>query len=111
MWVPRIEVAEGARVEIRRSRKMGIYDTRLEEDLAKVEGGEEVLAARERELTGAPSRTGAARRIQEEDRLMCLARAGEVKLGPGKLPKNFWELPRPEDPKDSVRRALEEDRR
>lgn len=89
---------------------MGIYDTRLEEYLAKVEGGEEVLAARERELA-ASSQTGATRRMREKDRLMHLARAGEVKLGSGKLPKNFWELPRPEDPEDSVRRALEEDRR
>lgn len=86
---------------------MGAHDTRLEEYLAKVEGGGEVLAAREHELN---ARLQAERGANEQDRLTLLARAGELRLGSGRLPDNFWELSRPEDPENSVRRALEEDR-
>ncbi len=82
-------------------------DVLLEEYLRKVEGGEEVLAARRREL---PPETEAARRMREEERLMFLERAGRARVGSGRLPEGFWELPRPDDPDDSVRRALDEDR-
>jgi hypothetical protein len=83
-------------------------DALLEEYLQKVEGGEEVLAARRRELPSAE--TEAARRMREEERLMSLERVGRARVGSGRLPEGFWELPRPDDPEGSVRRALEEDR-
>jgi hypothetical protein len=83
-------------------------DASLEEYLRKVEGGEEVLAARRRELP--PVETEAARRMHEEKRLISLERTGRARVGSGRLPNGFWELPRPDDPEDSVRRALEEDR-
>lgn len=83
---------------------------RLEEYLKKVEGGEEVLAARNRELAKTPPATETMRRSQVEDRLLRLEREGVVKQGTGMLPDGFWELPIPEDSEGLVRKALEEDR-
>lgn len=85
--------------------------TQVEEFLRKIEGGQEVLEAMKRERPTRPSETEAARKIREEGSLMRLEREGIVRRGSGKLPGNFWNLPRPEDPGNSVRRALEEDRR
>jgi hypothetical protein len=34
-----------------------------------------------------------------------------VKLGSGKLPKDFWELPRPKDPKRLVVKAVLRERK
>ena len=75
-----------------------------------MKGGEEVLAARNRELAERPPVTKAAYRIREEDRLLKLEREGMVKRGTGILPDGFWELPIPEDSEGLVRKALEEDR-
>jgi hypothetical protein len=46
-----------------------------------------------------------------ESYLSLLERTGEMKPGSGDLPPDFWDLPRPEDPDASVRRAVQEDRR
>jgi hypothetical protein len=46
-----------------------------------------------------------------ESYLSLLVRTGEMKPGSGDLPAGFWDLPRPEDPDASVRRAVQEDRR
>ncbi len=85
-------------------------DAQLEKYLAKVEGGEEVLTARRRELAERPPKTEAARKIREEDHLMHLQREERVRLGSGRVTDDFWDLPRPDDPEDSVRQALNEDR-
>jgi hypothetical protein len=85
-------------------------DALLEEYLAKVEGGKETLAAMRREMAEDRRDTKAAKHIREQERLMLLERAGDAKLGTGRLSEDFWTLPMPEDPNDSVRRALEEDR-
>jgi len=85
-------------------------DALLEEYLAKVEGGKETLAAMRREMAEDPRDTNAAQHIREEERLMALERSGEAKRGAGRLSADFWNLPMPEDPSDSVRRALLEDR-
>lgn len=76
-------------------------DTLLEEYLSKVKGGKEVLTARRRELADRPPETEAARKIREEDRLMHLQREGRVRIGSGRLPDDFWDLPRPDDPEYS----------
>ena len=39
-----------------------------------------------------------------------IEKQGLIKLGPGKLPKDFWALPKPEDPKGLIRSALLEER-
>jgi prevent-host-death family protein len=48
------------------------------------------------------------------DHLLEMEKQGLVKLGSGKLPKGFWNLPRPKDPKGLVVKAVlrerEEDR-
>jgi hypothetical protein len=87
-------------------------DALLEEYLSKVEGGKEVLAARKPELAGEIQlpEAEAAMKIREEDRLMHLQRAGRVRVGSSRLSDEFWDLPRPDDPEDSVRRALDQDR-
>jgi hypothetical protein len=85
-------------------------ELQLERYLRQVEGGREVIAARERELFGIRQETEAAREIREQDRLMRLERAGEIKLGSGELGDDFWELPMPDDPEGAVLKALLEDR-
>ena len=55
--------------------------------------------------------TGNPKTDEERKRLKALQRAGDIKLGTGKLPENFWDLPRPKDPTDSVRRTLIQERR
>lgn len=85
-------------------------DALFEESLAKVEGGEETLAAMRREMAEEQWETEAARNIREEELMMALEGAGEAKRGTGELAASFWDLPMPEDPSDSVRRALDEDR-
>lgn len=85
-------------------------ELQLEQYLKQVEGGQEVIAARKRELVEACNETEAAHEIREQERLMRLERAGEIKLGSGELEDDFWELPMPEDPEGAVLEALLEDR-
>jgi hypothetical protein len=42
--------------------------------------------------------------------LSALEKQGLIKIGPGKLPKNFWKMPRAEDRDGSVLKALLEER-
>jgi prevent-host-death family protein len=44
------------------------------------------------------------------DELDVLAAAGAVRLGNSRLLSDLWDLPQPEDPADSVRRAVLEER-
>lgn len=39
-----------------------------------------------------------------------IEKQGLIKLGSGKLPKDFWTIPKPEDPKGLIRSALLEER-
>lgn len=87
-----------------------MMDALLEEHLKEVERAEADLAPKRRELAERSSETKAAKSVREEDRLMGLERKGHLRRGTGRLPEGFWDLPRPEDPTDSVRQALEEDR-
>ena len=50
------------------------------------------------------------RELKEKERLM---RSGELilKRGTGKIPDEFWAMPRPKDPEGLARRYLMEDRR
>ena len=75
--------------------------------LKNIEGGQDVLDAMER----APVETEASQKIREEGDVIHLENAGVIRRGSHKLPANFWDLPRPDDPKNSVRRALGEDRK
>jgi prevent-host-death family protein len=42
--------------------------------------------------------------------LVRMEKQGLIKLGSGKLPKDFWSMPRPEDPQGLVLKALLQER-
>jgi prevent-host-death family protein len=44
------------------------------------------------------------------ERLAEMEKQGLIKLGSGKLPKGFWNLPRPKDPKGLVSKAAMQER-
>ena len=82
---------------------------RLSEYLKSVKGGAEILITDR----GKPvarlvpvSRAKIAR-----DALVQMEKQGLIKIGSGKLPKDFWSMPRPEDPGESVLRALMDERK
>ena len=80
----------------------------LSEFLRRVKAGEEVLVtergriiARLSPAASSPSLTGSLREME---------RQGLVKVGTGKLPKNFWRMPRPKDPKGLVMKGMLDER-
>jgi len=80
---------------------------KLSRYLRRVKAGEEILVT-ERNVpvarivpVSAPGGEGALRDLE---------RQGFLRRGSGKLPKDFWRLPRPRDPKASVRKAVAEER-
>jgi len=82
---------------------------RLSEYLKRVKGGAEILITDR----GKPvarlvpvSRAKIAR-----DALVQMEKQGLIKIGSGKLPKDFWSMPRPEDPGESVLSALLDERK
>jgi prevent-host-death family protein len=76
----------------------------LSEYLRSVKAGEEVLVtARGRPIAKLiPSASSKSL----PDHLVEMEKQGLVKLGSGKLPKGFWNLPRPKDPKGLVVKAV-----
>ncbi len=82
---------------------------RLSEYLKRVKGGAEILITDR----GKPvarlvpvSRAKIAR-----DALAQMEKQGLIKIGSGKLPKDFWSMPSPEDPGESVLSALLDERK
>lgn len=77
--------------------------------LARVKVGEEVLVTERgrpiAKIVPVPKPEG-----EEEERLQQMEVQGLIRVGSGRLPKGFWESPRPEDPSAGVRRALIEER-
>lgn len=49
-------------------------------------------------------------RLDDRERLQRMAERGEIKLGSGKIPAMFWEMPRPDDPNGEVMQALLDER-
>jgi len=80
----------------------------LSEYLGQVKAGEEVLVTERgrpiAKLTPAASSAILPQHLDE------LEKQGVVKIGTGKLPKNFWALPRPKDPKGLVGKSLLQER-
>ncbi len=76
----------------------------LSKYLRSVKAGEEILVTER----GRPiaKLTPAQRSEMVEDDLIEMEKQGLIKLGPGKLPKGFWELPRPKDPKGLVAKTV-----
>jgi prevent-host-death family protein len=80
----------------------------LSELLRLVRGGEEILVT----CRGVPVArivpvTQAAAGVES---LRDLERRGVLRLGSGRLPRNFWKLPRGKDPRASVRRSGRDER-
>lgn len=55
-------------------------------------------------------REGIKERLDDHERLRQMEERGEIKLGSGKIPDDFWEMPRPEDPEGEVMQALLDER-
>lgn len=49
-------------------------------------------------------------RLDDRDRLQRMQERGEIKLGTGTIPDDFWGMPRPEDPEGEVMQALLDER-
>ncbi len=80
----------------------------LSKYLRSVKAGEEILVTER----GRPvaKLTPAASSNFLPDHLLEMQKQGVVKLGSGKLPKGFWNLPRPKDPKGLVVKAVLQER-
>lgn len=49
-------------------------------------------------------------RLNDRERLTRMEQRGEIKLGTGKIPADFWSKPRPKDPEGEVLDALLDER-
>lgn len=80
----------------------------LSEYLNQVKAGDEVLITDR----GKPvARLVPILRMKATGETMArMEKQGLIKIGSGKLPKDFWSMPRPEDPKGLVLKALLEER-
>lgn len=80
----------------------------LSEYLSQVKAGDEVLITDR----GKPvARLVPILRIKTtEESMIRMEKQGLIKLGSGKLPKDFWSMPRAEDPEGTVLKALLEER-
>lgn len=81
----------------------------LSKFLAAVKGGEEVIVTDR----GKPIAKLVPMTRDEQERpphLLTLERAGLAKIGTGGLPPDFWDLPRPKDPRNRALKALLKER-
>jgi len=81
---------------------------RLSEYLNQVKAGTEVLVTDR----GKPVAriVPVSRTMDLKESLVRMEKQGLIRLGSGKLPKDFWKIPRPEDPEGLVLKALIEER-
>jgi len=81
---------------------------RLSKYLHRVKAGEEVLITDR----GNPVARllPISRAKMRRDTMASMEKRGLIRLGSGKLPKDFWMIPKPKDPEGSVLRALLEER-
>lgn len=77
----------------------------LSKYLAQVKSGEEILIT-ERGKPVAKLVPLTRDRSTVSGHLLELERAGILRLGTGRLPDDFWKLPRPRDPKGRILKAL-----
>jgi prevent-host-death family protein len=76
----------------------------LSEYLRSVKAGEEVLVSERGRPIAKLIPSASSKSLP--DHLIEMEKQGLVKLGSGKLPKGFWNLPRPKDPKGLVVKAV-----
>jgi prevent-host-death family protein len=79
---------------------------RLSENLRSVKAGERVIVTER----GRPIAVLVPAEPETDDSLARLEAVGLVRRGTGRLPRGFWDLPRPKDPKSALRRAVIEER-
>jgi prevent-host-death family protein len=82
--------------------------SRLSEYLNQVKAGMEVLITDRGKPVARLVPVSRTKDIKES--LVRMEKQGLIRLGQGKLPKNFWQIPRPEDPEGLVLKALLEER-
>lgn len=81
---------------------------RLSEYISQVKTGREIIVT---EKGGAVARLVPIRSSEAiRGSLATMVRQGTIKLGSGRLPDGFWEMPRPVDPQGVVLAALLEER-
>jgi len=81
---------------------------RLSKYLHRVKAGEEVLIT---DRGNPVARLLPISRVRtRRDTMVSMEKRGLIKLGTGKIPKDFWEMPKPKDPGGSVLKALLEER-
>jgi prevent-host-death family protein len=93
---------------MRKSAAVVELKAQLSRFLSRVKSGEEILVT-ERGVPIArivPVRSG----DMDIEGWRDLERQGLMRLGTGRLPKNFWKQPRPKDPHGSVRAAVSDER-
>ncbi|HEX7407744.1 MAG TPA: type II toxin-antitoxin system prevent-host-death family antitoxin [Candidatus Binatia bacterium] len=76
--------------------------------LSRVKAGEDILVTERGTPVARLVPVGAGR--PEHEHWRDLERQGLLRLGSGKLPKDFWKLPRPRDPRAAVRKAVTDER-
>ena len=76
----------------------------LSEYLRSVKAGEEVLVTERGRPIAKLIPSGSSKFLP--DHLVEMEKQGLIKLGSGRLPKGFWDLPRPKDPKGLVVKAV-----
>ncbi len=81
----------------------------LSEYLLKVKAGEEVIVTDRGKPIAKIIPIDRSETSQED--LQEMEKRGLISSGKGKLPKDFWDLPRPKDPKGLVLKALIDERR
>jgi prevent-host-death family protein len=81
---------------------------KLSEYLSKVKAGNEVLITERGKVVARLSPISRAKEVKMS--LARMERQGLIKIGPRRLPKDFWTLERPTDPKGLVLAALLEER-
>lgn len=81
----------------------------LSEYLNQVKAGNEVLITDRGKPVARLVPISRTKAVQES--MARMEKQGLIRLGSGKLPKGFWEMPRAEDPKSLVLKALLEERK
>jgi len=81
---------------------------RLSEYLDRVKSGEEVLITDRGNPVARLLPVSRARAVRQT--MATMEKRGLIRLGSGKLPKDFWKMPKAEDPEGLILRALLEER-
>jgi prevent-host-death family protein len=81
---------------------------RLSEYLTQVKAGMEILITDRGKPVARLVPLSRSKGLKES--LVQMEKQGLIRVGSGKLPKNFWRIHRPDDPKGTVLKALLEER-